>query len=206
MVPGAYAILSVERHNVQEVSGMAWKLTHKKDHDVIENEHGKTLSYYPNLGIQIIEQDGYAFKDLNGTGILEIYEDWRRPLSERIQSFKSVFGLWQEGCCLYYHRGKIIIPDDVYEQMLHHLNRPESAHWSEAERSYLKENYLLGILLLMFDNDEGTGKEDYLLQLMLQSMKLGVLENIMYSIWEAVRRYLHMLNGPIGQKQSFRSI
>ena len=42
----------------------------------------------------------------------------------------------------------------------------------------------------MFDNDRNTGKEDYLLQLIIHSMELGVLENIMYSIWEAVRKFL----------------
>ena len=56
---------------------MKWKLTHKHEHDIIENEGGKTLSYNPNLGIQIIEQDGFAFKDLNQSGELEPFEDWR---------------------------------------------------------------------------------------------------------------------------------
>ena len=34
---------------------MQWKLTHKHNHACIENKGGKTLSYDPNLGIQIIE-------------------------------------------------------------------------------------------------------------------------------------------------------
>ena len=83
---------------------MKWKLTHKHEHDIIENEGGKTLSYNPNLGIQIIEQDGFAFKDLNQSGELEPFEDWR-----------SQSGSWILQIVLYYGRRKIscIIVKDV---------------------------------------------------------------------------------------------
>ena len=54
---------------------MQWKLTHRHNHECIENKGGKTLSYDPNLGIQIIEQDGFAFKDLDNNGRLDPYED-----------------------------------------------------------------------------------------------------------------------------------
>lgn len=60
----------------------------------------------------------------------------------------------------------------------------------EEDLEYLKKNDLIAVLLLMFDNDRNTGKEGYLLQLIIHSMELGVLENIMYSIWEAVRKFL----------------
>ena len=63
---------------------MQWKLTHRHNHECIENKGGKTLSYDPNLGIQIIEQDGFAFKDLDNNGRLDPYEDWRLPLTQRI--------------------------------------------------------------------------------------------------------------------------
>ena len=73
---------------------MQWKLTHRHNHECIENKGGKTLSYDPNLGIQIIEQDGFAFKDLDNNGRLDPYEDWRLPLTQRIQDFTSRFVLW----------------------------------------------------------------------------------------------------------------
>ena len=175
----------------EEVSiDMTWKLVHKKSYDIIENENGKNLSYHPNLGIQIIEKDGFAFKDLNATGNLDIFEDWRLPLD-----FKTQFGLWQEKDCLYYPKGKIQIPVDVYDNLLF-LYEHKLFHIEEEKEDmkFIKENYLLGVLLLMFDNDYGTGKEDYLLQLIVQSVQLGVLENVMYSIWEAVRNYLKTLS------------
>ena len=43
----------------------------------VTNEGGKTLGYWPDSGVTIIEDDGFAFKDLNRNGELDPYEDWR---------------------------------------------------------------------------------------------------------------------------------
>ncbi|MBN8881717.1 MAG: glycoside hydrolase family 3 C-terminal domain-containing protein [Salana multivorans] len=48
---------------------------------------GATLSYSPDSGIELLDvADGeltYAFKDLNGNGELDTWEDWRVPAAER---------------------------------------------------------------------------------------------------------------------------
>ena len=36
--------------------------------------------------------------------------------------FKTQFGLWQEKDCLYYPKGKIQIPVDVYDNLLFYMN------------------------------------------------------------------------------------
>ena len=33
--------------------------------------------------------NGYAFKDLNRNGMLDVYEDWRRPALERAQDLAA---------------------------------------------------------------------------------------------------------------------
>ena len=58
----------------------------------------------------------------------------------------------------------------------------------------------LAMLLLMFDNDFDMGKEDYLLQLIVQSMDLGVLENIIYSIMEALKKYVTKRSAGVQQE------
>ena len=37
----------------------------------------------------LIEQDGFLFKDLNGNGKLDVYEDWRLPAAERVEDLLS---------------------------------------------------------------------------------------------------------------------
>ena len=49
----------------------------------IVNEDGATLGLSTYSGVKIVEADGYAFKDLNGNGELDAYEDWRLSTEER---------------------------------------------------------------------------------------------------------------------------
>ena len=55
----------------------------------IENEGGETLGLSSTSGVKIIEEDGYAFKDLNQNGTLDTYEDWRKSSEERAQDLVS---------------------------------------------------------------------------------------------------------------------
>ena len=169
---------------------MQWKLTHRDEHECIVNEGGKTLSYNPNLGIQIIEQDGYAFKDLDNNGVLDPFEDWRLPLSMRVKDFTTRYHLWQEADCLYYKKGKIALPQEFCEEMQNYREQDRLFAFEEFDdHAYLEENYIIALLLLMLDNDYEAGKVDYLLALILQSMDLGLLENILYSIIEAIKKF-----------------
>ena len=70
----------------------------------------------------------------------------------------------------------------------------------QEDEEYLRENYILAMLLLMFDNDFDMGKDDYLLQLIVQSMDLGVLENIIYSIMEALKKYVTKRSAGVQQE------
>ena len=49
----------------------------------VENEDGETLGVSPNSGVTLIEEEGYAFKDMNQNGKLDAYEDWRLTNEER---------------------------------------------------------------------------------------------------------------------------
>lgn len=52
---------------------------------VVDNGDGARLSYSPDSGLKLIEKDGYAFKDYEGTGELVPYEDWRLSAEERAE-------------------------------------------------------------------------------------------------------------------------
>jgi len=43
----------------------------------VTNYGGVTLGFHPDSGVEILEVDGWAFKDMNGDGVLNIFEDWR---------------------------------------------------------------------------------------------------------------------------------
>ena len=50
---------------------------------LVENEGGATLGYHPDSGVQLIQVEGFAFKDLDQDGKLDGYEDWRNTVEER---------------------------------------------------------------------------------------------------------------------------
>ena len=50
---------------------------------IVTNEGGATLGYSKSSGLQIIQDDGYAFKDLNRNNLLDQFEDWRVDFETR---------------------------------------------------------------------------------------------------------------------------
>lgn len=60
---------------------------------LVENEGGATLSYTKGGGVDLIEVDGYAFKDLDRDGELDVFEDWRVDYKERSRDLVTNGGL-----------------------------------------------------------------------------------------------------------------
>ena len=60
---------------------------------MVTNEGGKVLGYSPESGVKLIEQDGYAFKDLDKDGELDVYEDWREDADTRAADLASKLSL-----------------------------------------------------------------------------------------------------------------
>ncbi len=78
---------------------------------LVDNHGGKTLGYSPTSGVQLLESDGYAFKDLNHNGRLDPYEDWRLPIEERLQDLASQMSIEQiAGLMLYSAHQSVMIP------------------------------------------------------------------------------------------------
>ena len=77
----------VEKYVPEPGEGAKYTVTVTPDNWVkIENEGGETLGLSQTSGVKIIEEDGFAFKDLNQNGSLDVYEDWRKPVEERAQN------------------------------------------------------------------------------------------------------------------------
>ena len=56
----------------------------------VVQDGGATLSYSPTSGVNLLEDDGFAFKDLNKNGELDAYEDWRLGTEERAQNLAGL--------------------------------------------------------------------------------------------------------------------
>ena len=70
----------------------------------VTNEGGKTLGYSPDSGVELIEVDGFAFKDLNRNGELDVYEDWRETNETRARDLAEKLEI-EEMTSLFTHGG-----------------------------------------------------------------------------------------------------
>lgn len=106
----------------QSSSGAGYTETETEfGYTIVEQEGGKRLSYSPDSGLKLIEQDGFAFKDFEGTGELVPYEDWRLSADERAEDLAGRLTIEQIAAlmCFSSHQSALedgnIVTDDQKE-------------------------------------------------------------------------------------------
>ncbi len=167
-----------------------WTLKHNKHHCIIVNQGGKNIGYQPNAGVQIMEADGYGFKDLNGSGRLDAFEDWRLPLKKRVEDFIQRFSLSQQGDAICSGGKMVPMPDEVTSGLRDNARVEQAINMEpEEDRAFLRENRLLAALILMLDE----GNSDYAIQIMITSARAGLLNSVMYTVANAYLQFNHSL-------------
>lgn len=156
-----------------------WSLKHNKNHCTIVNEGGKNIGYQPNAGVQIMEADGFGFKDLNGSGQLEVFEDWRLPMKQRVLDFCQKCDIHEAEGKILYHNGSAALPSQVLEGLKQNRFVETTIQEQDKEdQPFLQEHRLLVALILILDE----GNHDYEIQLMIESAKDGLLNSVIYTI------------------------
>lgn len=79
-----------------------WDETESGTLRIVTNKRGQTLGYSTTSGVTLLFDKGYAFKDLNKNGALDIYEDWRLSADERASDLASKLSIEEiAGLMLY---------------------------------------------------------------------------------------------------------
>ena len=105
--------------------------------NIVENEGGKKLSYSPESGVKLIEQDGFAFKDLARTGTLLPYEDWRLSPEERAADLAKRLSIEQVAGLMCFSAHQFNIGPE--------LNEDQKTFLSQHLRSVLNSAGLAGL-------------------------------------------------------------
>ena len=71
----------------------------------VTNDGGETLGFSPDSGVKLIQVGGYAFKDLNRNGKLDLYEDWRQEDEARAEDLAKVMNPNQISGLMVYAGG-----------------------------------------------------------------------------------------------------
>ena len=91
-----------------------WNETACDGYQLITQKGGATLGYSTKSGIQIIEQDGFAFKDLDRDGVISPYEDWRLPVEQRVEDLAKRLSI-EEIAGLMLYSNHQALPATTYD-------------------------------------------------------------------------------------------
>ena len=109
------------------------------NHIVITQKGGKTIAYSPESGINILYEDGYAFKDLNRNGSIDVYEDWRRNASERAENLASQMSIEEIAGLMLYSK-HMAIPHISSSDPMKYTYGGKSFADSRADTTDLSDN------------------------------------------------------------------
>lgn len=127
---------------------------------------------------RILEIDGKYFRDANGSKSLDGYEDWRKPVSERVADLISKMSLEQKAGLMYINThtpvadpadGKFVTAANskiVTEQKLRHViyrlsqNLGDIANYNN-QMQQLAEGLELGIPVVITSNPRNSASTDY---------------------------------------------
>ncbi len=164
-----------------------YHIIEKDDYNLIVNDGGKTLGYSPLSGIDILEVDGYAFKDLNRNGKLDPYEDWRLDDEERIKDLVSQMSIEDiAGLMLYSGHQSIKTPgDDLFALRFAGTYGGKSFHESDADitdltdqqKTFLKDDKLRHVLITSVDSPEVAARWTNHVQAFVEGIDLGIPAN-----------------------------
>jgi len=99
--------------------------------NLVEQTKGPALGYSPESGVTILNVDGYAFKDLNKNGELDVYEDWRRTVDERSADLASRLSI-EQICGLMLYSSAVTV---------------DSAALNAKVNGFLKDSYVRHMLV-----------------------------------------------------------
>jgi len=163
-----------------------WSETENVSIMTVHNEGGQTLGYSTTSGIKLITSDGFAFKDLNKNGKLDIYEDWRKPVDERSKDLASKMTVEQiAGLMLYSSHQSVPMASGGPIQVTYSYNGKSYAEsganpsdLTDQQITFLKEDNLRHVLVTSVESPEIAAWWNNNMQVLVEGLELGIPVNI----------------------------
>ena len=143
---GACNFISEEPHG-------SYTLIHQKD--------GPTLGYSPDSGVGLLKTDGKVFKDLNRNGMLDIYEDWRRPDEERARDLAAQMSI-EQICGLMMYSSAVHLDTDTL---------------LPAHRTFLERDFVRHVLVASVKDARTAASWSNRIQAFCEAAPLGIPAN-----------------------------
>ena len=163
--------------------GPKYTIEEQESFTLILNKGGQTLGYVPGTGVSLIEKSGYAFKDLNKNGELDIYEDWRQPVDERAKDLVSQMSVEQMAGLMLYSAHQSIpsgsrgFGSGTYNGLTLQESGAAASDLSDQQLKFLTEDHLRHVLITSVESPKVAAEWNNNAQQLVEGLGLGIPTN-----------------------------
>ena len=161
-----------------------WQEIPMEGYILVKQSRGAELGYSPESGVSLLVRDGFVFKDLNRNGEVDIYEDWRRSLSERAEDLAASLSIDEIAGLMLYSEHQAVPTDSAgywsstYNGVsLSRSGLPHSAV-SDKQKQFLSEDNLRAVLMVRAESPRIAAEWNNNLQAFCEGIGHGVPVNI----------------------------
>ena len=146
------------------------------------HQDGPTLGYSPDSGVGILREGRLAFKDLNRNGSLDIYEDWRRSIEDRVEDLANQLSKEEIAGLMLYSSHQNIPARGSYGASTYN-GKPYSESganpWdlSDAQKKFLRDDNLRHVLVVKVESPEVAAKWNNVSQAFVEGLGHGIPNN-----------------------------
>lgn len=147
---------------------------------IVTNKDGAELGYSKDSGVNILVEDGKAFKDLDKDGELDIYEDWRLTVDERAKDLASKMSVEEiAGLMLYSAHQAIPSPasgwgSGTYDGNPYEEGVTDPAQLTDQQKSFIENDNLRHVLITTIKSPEVAARWNNNGQAFAESLGLGI--------------------------------
>lgn len=163
--------------------GQKWEEKAMGDYNLITQKGGPELGYSPASGVKILTVKGFAFKDLNRNGELDIYEDWRKSAEERAADLASQLDV-EEIAGLMLYSGHQSVPGTphgfgaaTYGGKSFDESGAAPSDLTDQQKKFLKEDNLRAVLVTRVQSPEVAARWSNNVQAFVESFGHGIPAN-----------------------------
>lgn len=129
----------------------------KDGYVLITQDGGPSIGYSSASGVKILTVDGYAFKDLDRDGTLDVYEDWRNTFEDRARDLASDLSIREiAGLMLYSGHQALPMPAWWGSYGGKWFDESDAEPWdlTDQQKKFLAEDNLRHVLITRFKDTE----------------------------------------------------
>ena len=155
--------------------GPKWSSAEADGFMLITQKGGPELGY---TSAPILESGGYAFKDLNRNGEIDVYEDWRRSPEDRAKDLASKLSV-EEIAGLMLYSSHQAVPGSAYGFGAASYSNPDHKSWdlTDQQKKFLTEDNLRAVLITSVESPEVAARWNNNVQALTESIGKGIPAN-----------------------------